>query len=182
MIGLASTLAPYALRAAPWIVAAGIGSAGWMAHNHAQQALGARDVLLKQDRMTIAALEDNAKHQAVQYTTDTVTLHEVTTQWRTKTEHFRDTSVIAVHDTVAVSIETVREVVKIGDSTIHACALVVSDCNQRLTTATAIGENYRNQLQLTKTAVPSALRTWTERGLAAGIGLGAGWLAWHRRP
>jgi len=166
--------APLLWKVAPYAIAVLVGGGWFLNHDRQQRAIGARDTLLKQDRMTIAALEDNAKHQAVQYTTDTVRLHEVTTQWRTITAHYRDT--LAVHDTVSVPVERVREVVRAGDSTIAACALVVSDCNQRLTTATAIGENYRNQLQLTKAAVPNAFSVWGWRVLWGAAGAGVGYL------
>jgi len=69
-----------------------------------------------------------------------------------------------------------------------ACALRAAALEARVTDLT--GESAANRARavaadstadLVRGAVPSGLRTWTERTVSAGVGLFSGWLAWHRR-
>jgi hypothetical protein len=160
--------------AAPYALAAVVGSGAFASFVHQQRQIGVRDERLRVDQITIAALADSARRQAIVYVRDTMVLRQTVRRWDTVTARFHDSTL--VHDTVSVPVERVREVVRAGDSTIHACALVVSDCQSRLTTALAIGENYRQQLALTKSAVPSRWAVWWPRIVWGAAGVAGGYL------
>ncbi len=172
---------PLLLKAAPYAIAALVGG-GWYAANNAhQRTIGAQRVLLAQDRLTIAALEDSARRQEVRYRVDTVRLRQVVSRWDTLTRAYHDTTSVVVHDTTPVPVVQVREIVRAGDSAQAACGVVVASCEQRLTIAAQEVATMRNQVTLTKGAVPSAWRVWSGRALWGGAGVGLGWLIWHRR-
>ncbi len=163
--------------AAPYAIAAVIGTGWYAGHNANQRAIGARDVLLHQDQLTIAALEETAKYQRVQYKTDTLRLTVVRSRWDTLTQRFHDTTSVVVHDTTPVPVIQVREIVRAGDSTQAACGVVVASCESRLATAGQELATTRAQLGLVQSAVPSAFRQWTTRVAWAVGGFGLGWIA-----
>lgn len=93
------------------------------------------------------------------------------TQWRTKYTQVEDTLIRNIHDTVEV-----LRFVQVADSTIHACQLVLSDCQQRATLLTRQLADADSLTSIYKRTQPSFLQRHlgpiTISSLLAGVILG----------
>ena len=121
----------------------------------AEQRLRVADSLL-----TIA--EARADSLKVVYRTDTLRL----TKWRTRF----DTALVTLN--VTDTVEVLR-FVAVADSTVKACSVALSTCEQRLGAQEAITAQWRSKFEAERARRPSFVSTLTKYAVVGGIG----WLA-----
>ena len=80
-----------------------------------------------------------------------------------------------LHDTVAVPVEVVREVVKQADSTISACTTVLGTCEQRSVALDSVNASLKRQIAALPKP-PSVFGRWGRYLLAGSVGYVAGTL------
>lgn len=142
----------------------------WLEHDWEEQQKGALKERLHTLTLTNDSLVKAGKQQQVVYHVDTVTLTKKLVQHDTvlaRYDHY-------LHDTVAVPVAVVREIVRADSEAIRACLVVKSQCermNENLSARLTLTEKERDAYRKT---VPSGFRrtVWLGRDLLIGFGVG----------
>ncbi len=91
-------------------------------------------------------------------------------KWRDRWHTVAHTDSLLVSDTVRVPGPVVREIVRVGDSTIAACGLLVQDCQHTNVLLTQANTQLSSQRDLFRALAQKPRRFWPTVAVGAGVG------------
>lgn len=139
--------------------------ARWRARYAADSvAAAAHRASLDSSLVMIAVEIDSLRHA---YRQDTLTLTVWRDRWRTVVESLPP-------DSIPVPGPVVREIVRVGDSTITACTNAILTCEQRVSVATALGDSLARQRDLVIGQLARERKRKDRWGCVVGVGYSVG--------